>query len=409
VSEPTAVRRRLTSARSMEVRTLPAVAREQARMAWARIEQTIGPEVPPFCRWSWTDLWLTHFGDLVPHQFWIAERNGRVCGAVLVTRDVERRGPLPIRRLHLGTAGERPDESVFVEYNGLCAAAWDRHEFAAAIVAQADRTRRWDELVLDGFVADHAEAIGLAASGTQLPLSASPVLDLASDGRGLIATLPAKSVRALLRRSLRGMEPYETEWATTADSALEIMDDLQQLHQRRWRARGERGAFSSARKRAFHRALVASWLPAGRAAMFAVRRHGEVLGAVYGFVVGDTLQYYQGGFRTDLPSKIRPGYATHLLAAEAARQRGLRFYEFLAGEARYKDELATSRRYLVWATLPNRRPRARMIRAARAAKRVAGALVPGPHDRRPGLDSRQIQGLRREPRSSRRQWMATQK
>ena len=164
--------------------------------------------------------------------------------------------------------------------------------------------------------------------------------------------------------------PYETEWAEDVDSALRIFERLVELHQERWIARGEPGAFASKRFRAFHRALIERWLPQGRAVVFGVRQGDEIVAALYGFVMGDTLQNYQGGFRAFDSNKVRPGYAAHLLVAEAARERKLTSYEYLAGDHRYKTELSTGERTLVWAQLARRRPRAIAINTARRAKRL---------------------------------------
>jgi hypothetical protein len=82
-------------------------------------------------------------------------------------------------------------------------------------------------------------------------------------------------------------------------------------------------------------------------------------------------------------NKIRVGHAANMLFADAARQRGLRYYEYLAGDHRYKTELSTGERALVWATLSRRRPRAMAIRAARDAMRILQEATRGSARGRP--------------------------
>jgi CelD/BcsL family acetyltransferase involved in cellulose biosynthesis len=357
----------LPGAMDLVVRVLPSSARARAAEAWRRVEAN-APDVPPFARWDWTRLWLDHYGDAVPHEHVVVERAGVPCGAVLLTRSTRSRGPLSVRRLHLGTAGEPPNEGVFVEYNALCASSTDRDAVARALLSRLHRTGGWDELHLDGFDLAAAGPLLAAEPRWSVEQRGSRVLDLDGEPGDLVDALRSRSARAAVRRSLRGISPYTTEWAADGDRARAILDDLQRLHQQRWRARGQPGAFASARFRSFHRELVQRWVPEGRAVVFAVRQDGLTVAALYGFVVGATLQYYQGGFRAAGSNKVRTGYAAHLLLAAAARERGLTGYEYLAGDHRYKTELSTSERTLVWARLVRRRPRALALQAARRAR-----------------------------------------
>lgn len=353
----------VAGAGDLPVRVLPSSARARVGEVWRAVEAD-APDVPPFARWDWTRLWLDHYGDDVPHEYLVVERAGRPRGVALLTRSTRWAGPLPVRRLHLGTAGEPAGEGVFVEYNALCAHSAERAAVARAVLSHAHRRGGWDELRLDGF--DPGAAAPLLAAEPRLAVEqrCSPVLDLDRTPGDLVDALRSKSARAAVRRSVRGISPYETEWASDCERAYVILDDLERLHQQRWRARGQPGVFASARFRSFHRELVRRWLPEGRAVVFAVRRDGATVAALYGFVVGSTLQYYQGGFRISDDNKVRTGYAAHLLLARAARERGLTGYEYLAGDSRFKTELSTSQRSLVWATLTRRRPRALAISAA---------------------------------------------
>lgn len=360
----------------LALRVLPSTDRAGAGRAWTALEAADDADLPVFAGWAWTSTWLEHYGDAVEHQFLVAERDGQVCGVALLTRSTLRYGPLPVRRLHLGTAGA--PRGVFVEYNGLAARRPDRDAFARAVLEHAGRLPAWDELRLDGFDPAHAAAMVTAAPGFVLDPRASRVLDL-NPGvddpgvDGLVDTLGSRSTRSMVRRSLRGVSPFTTEWAADTDRALSILDDLERLHQARWVARGEAGSFASERFRSFHRAIIRRWMPEGRVAVFAVHSGGQVVGAVYGWVVGDTLQNYQGGFAAVESNKVRVGHATHVLFATEARARGLRHYEHLAGDSRYKTELSNDERHLVWATLVRRRPRAiavdRLRELGRAVRR----------------------------------------
>ena len=72
---------------------------------------------------SWLETWIEVFGDELSPRMFHCERDGAWLGACLLTERRERRGPVPVRCLHLHTAGEAPGEGVCVEYDQVLARA----------------------------------------------------------------------------------------------------------------------------------------------------------------------------------------------------------------------------------------------------------------------------------------------
>jgi CelD/BcsL family acetyltransferase involved in cellulose biosynthesis len=319
------------------------------------------------CSWTWTSTWLRHYADVVGHRFVLAENSGGPCGIALVAEQFAR-NPLRPPAIAIGTTGEPPGSSVFVERNRLLARPADRVEFAAALMAELYGDGRWQRLRLDGMVPEDAEALLRGTKPTSWQVEESPVADLlAGEGNDVLTALPT-SRRQRVRRVLRQMGVLETEWAETAEQALDILDELIVLHEARWRAEGKPGAFASPRFAAFHHDLIGQLAPAGRAGLFRVRRAGETIGCLYGLIDGRRLLFYQGGLRRYEENRLRPGIAAHALFMQACRDRGLAEYDFLAPTARYKRDLTARSETLVWAELE--RPGARLLaeRVARRAK-----------------------------------------
>jgi len=338
---------------------------------WQALEARVAPSAGLACGWTWTSAWLDHFGDIVPHRFLIAERDRVPVGAALLTEGVgRRRGPFAVRTLHVGTAGEPPDQSVYVEYNRLLTAAEDRADFARAVVAAVRRQPGWEELRLDGFAPDDAQAL-LAAEprlvATRLP---SPVMELdrvRATGGDVLDALRS-SVRWRIRRSLRALGPLDIEWAADTGTALEIFEELVHLHQARWVAAEHPGAFAHARVRAFHRSLIPRLMERGEVVLFRVRAGDATVGCLYSHVEHGRLLAYQSGFARTGDNRIKPGLTVHLLCMQACLQRGLQDYDLLAEADRYKRELATTEGELVWAHAPRLRPRPLVLHAVRQVR-----------------------------------------
>jgi hypothetical protein len=142
----------------VRVSWLSSAERAQAGRVWQALEERARP--PLAASWRWTETWLEHFGDLVPHRFAVAEASGTPVAIVLVSRGLgRRRAGVPIRTLRLGTAGEPGGESVFVERNGLLAVAEHRAALAHALMRLLQAERGWDELMLDGFTEEDASVL----------------------------------------------------------------------------------------------------------------------------------------------------------------------------------------------------------------------------------------------------------
>ena len=142
--------------------------------------------------------------------------------------------------------------------------------------------------------------------------ASSPFFDLAAAraaGHGAdVAAALRPGPRSRLRRTLRAFGPLHEEWAQDAESARAILDDLVVLHQARWTAGGEPGAFAEARVLAFHRDLVAALAGAAGVVLFRVRdAAGATIGCVYAFADAGTVLFYQGGFAVLDDNKRRPG------------------------------------------------------------------------------------------------------
>lgn len=356
-----------------------------ARM-WQDLERQIG-DGGLACSWVWTSTWLKHFGDVVSVRFAVGRRAGVVVGMALLTVGRGRwGGPLALRKLHIGTAGEPHRDTIWVEYNRLLAAPADKPAFAAALVATVAAEASWDEFALDGFAPEDAEPFFASSPAFTVRYAASPAFDLqgARDAGHSVLDGLRSTTRQRIRRSMRGFGTLRTEWAVTAGDGLAIFDELIHLHQLRWTAVGQRGAFASSRFTAFHRDLIPRLMALGTVVLFRVSNDTGTIGCLYSFIERGDLYFYQGGLAAYADNKLKPGLVTHALCMQACMERGLREYNFLAGEDRYKQELATLERQIVWATARRRTARtllarggewgigrAKVVRSAYRAARLA--------------------------------------
>jgi CelD/BcsL family acetyltransferase involved in cellulose biosynthesis len=173
-------------------------------------------------------------------------------------------------------------------------------------------------------------------------------------------------VQQRIRRSITGLGQVEGEWATSVDAGLEIFCELVGLHEERWRKAGQPGAFATTRIQAFHRALITELLPDRRTFLFRTSAQGQTVGCLYGFIERNRALFYQGGLAHFPDNRVKPGLVSHVLAMQECSDRGLTEYDFLAGDARYKHELANAEATLIWARVKFPTTRGRVLEAGRA-------------------------------------------
>jgi hypothetical protein len=347
------------------IRWLDASDSEEAGRIWQLLEQELEIDTVA-ASWDWTETWLQHYGDLVPHRFAVCEASEAPCAIALVTEGVgRRRGPFRVRSVHLGTAGEPPGESVFVEYNRLLSSSRHRDAFATALMRELRDEAGWHQLALDGFAPGDAAALLRAEPALRRQLEVCPVMELEAAGRGEngVLGLLRSGARRKVRRSLAELGEVTGEWATTPEEGVDILNELIELHQRRWEAAGEQGAFASPRFAGFHRDLVLRLLPRGAAILFRVRAADRTVGCLYHFAERGRALFYQSGLASYEDKRIAPGFVAFALCMQACLEHGLIEYDFLAGDSRYKRDLSNSSRELVWATAERPAWRWRMMDA----------------------------------------------
>ena len=327
---------------------------------WAELAQAATPSARFFLGPHWIETWMQIFGAQLRPRILVFRRDGAAAGICLVVSRRERRGPIPIRRLYLNAAGEDEADETCLEYNRLLCRPDDKLAVVEALGAWLAR-ETWDEFAAFAL----AEAMvpdALAACRVDRSEKSSYFVDLTAFPAtldGFLGVLSRNS-REQIRRSVKLYQQageIVLQSAATVDEGYAFLDQLAALHQTSWRARGQPGVFSSARFMAFHRALVARALPAGKILLLRVVAGGQPIGLLYGFREAGSFYFYQSGLAPSRDNRMKPGLVAHACAIAHCAAEGLKEYDFLAGDSQYKQSLSTGARSLTWLLWRRRGPR----------------------------------------------------
>lgn len=132
----------------------------------------------------------------------------------------------------------------------------------------------------------------------------------------------------------------------TEDELRRGFEVLIDLHQKRRRSLSQPGCFTSRRFTEFHREVAGRFLALGKLRLLWTELDERPMSADYGFVGGDTVYYYQGGFEPELASES-PGWVSLAVSLWLAIEEGYRNYDFLRGDESYKTSWQAVARPLV--------------------------------------------------------------
>lgn len=322
-----------------------------------------------FTSWSWIGAWLAA-GVGQPCMLVAARAGVQVVGLAVVTQG--RGGPWPrdVLALNQQTAGG----GFYIEYNDILVdRAWGDLARQAVLEAIAGGTLACDDFEIAGATPAAANAVAALDLALDSASRACPWVDFAKCGGSLDGYLAAlsRNTRGQIRRAQRlaaGAAGVTVHRAQTYADKVAALDELRRLHQATWRSRGKPGAFADEHFNLF----VSALLFAPGVELLHVGAGPRTVGVLLNFVHRGHVYAYQSGFAYDHDNRSKPGLVCHTAAIAESIALGRKGYHFMAGAARYKDQLATDTETLVWLTA--RRPGAgttvlQGLRGARALVR----------------------------------------
>ncbi|HYC14964.1 MAG TPA: GNAT family N-acetyltransferase, partial [Stellaceae bacterium] len=276
-----------SAASEIAVEIGPFASLRKTELLWRELETRADSSF--FLSWTWIGTWLEE-AEVKPAVI-VARSGGRLVGLGLLNSNRRGRLGLSWPALSLNEVGSAEQDCIMIEDNGFLA---ERGAEAGVMAACLDHLTAsepdWRELRLGGvpsMLLEHAARLGLP-----LRIEAarpSHYVDVsASTGEGALASMSANA-RQQVNRSLRlYRERGELilRASPTTEEALARFAELEQLHQRRWAAKGKPGAFDAPFFRSFHRALLTHGRAPGNADVLRITAGTQTVGLLYTFFHG---------------------------------------------------------------------------------------------------------------------------
>jgi CelD/BcsL family acetyltransferase involved in cellulose biosynthesis len=304
-----------------------------------------------FETFDWQYLWWRHYGRGRPLRLLLARSAGALVGILPLFVDVETVAiAAPVRLLRLvGTGGDTSPDDL-----GPVLAAGREREVAGALADAVLALPGWDVLLMSDLQPENAFRAALAARAAAAGLATRQ----GRSERIAYLALPASYESWLqslhrdrryrvrhIRKKLAAAHPARFfVWDDPATLAAGI-DTLVRLHLKRWRGRSE--SFSSPQYLAFHAALMAACLERDRLRLYCLEISGAIAAMYYFYRFRGRVYLMQSGFDPELAA-WKPGQVLLGHVVEHAIGERHEVLDFLRGDHRYKDELATGVRETVF-------------------------------------------------------------
>jgi CelD/BcsL family acetyltransferase involved in cellulose biosynthesis len=293
--------------------------------------------------WEWNDAWWRTFGS--GKRLFILEvtHKGNLVGL----------GPFYISH-HLGTPLRRLAfiGTGYADYLDIIAHDDHAQHVANAILRQLQETKTYDMADLQQ-LAPHAwlrENIPLNPMDSRFQatvrMEPCPYIPL-PDSWGTYAASLGKKMRSNIGyydRLLKRTFPDSDLSIAQQDDLNQEMNNLFDLHQKRWNARLLPGVLSGNKVRGFHRIIADRFQKNGWLRLHVLRINGKTEASLYCFCYRDKYYYYLGGFSPDM-SKYSLGTVLTARAIQQAINEECKEFDFLRGNEPYKYRWMPEERY----------------------------------------------------------------
>lgn len=307
-----------------------------------------------FRTFGWYSSWMRHVRpEARPFVLVAREADGTVVGLAPLCRAAHKDRWLPIDAVSL--AGREVVSGDFLD----CLAVPEKREqvLAATLDYLWELRSRWGLLLLGEVIesGDTHRAVEALARRRGLPFRVQeervcPCIELPTTFDEYLGTFSPKR-RHELRRQMRVLIEKSGAQVDVYSEAGDIQANLGlliQLHAGRWQRAKQSGNMG---RPGFAQFLndVSTAPPAGsRARLYVMRHNQQAVAALLIFYCGESALLYSMGWNPESEvAQLSPGIVLVAWSIRDAVENGIRYYDFLRGDEKYKSHLARSSRKTV--------------------------------------------------------------
>lgn len=289
-----------------------------------------------FLTWEWLTNWWRHYGDKRKFLLITISDGKKILAAVPLMSSMYKLYGLKLRKMEfIATPASDYHSFLLTE---------KKPEYVKMMLEYADHIApEWDCIELQE-VPENSETTRVLRTLSKEPLrleertqNLCPFIVLPSTLEDYLRRLGSNWRRNLRRWERKLKRNYKIDFKIHNDieTVNDAMETIFDLHQKRWQARKQPGAFSDQRFRDFHLDVARSFAEKGWLTLNFLTLNDEPVAAGYAFKYAQKLFCYLSGFDPHF-SEYHVGHLRHIYLIKYCIENGLEEYDFLRGVESYK-------------------------------------------------------------------------
>ncbi|MBU2924927.1 GNAT family N-acetyltransferase [Colwellia sp. 1_MG-2023] len=325
---------------------------EQLKKSWLRLESIASPSF--FLTWRWIGSWLEQIKNTSKLILVEATQNDRtVALGIFIEKDTTKYGLFKRKQWYLHRTGNDCKDQIWIENNTFLTTNENKDVIIQAI---------WQTLLSHY---NHVDEFIIAINNDQPSkeqLSCTNKYSIIKNNteNGYFITLDkintiddyfsslSKSTRKQLKRShtlLTQQNEFKFSVTIAPEQQTQILSKCQQWHIDKWKDTETPSGFTNPQFTGFHKNLIHSDHTTSNTVVASLMINNELYGCLYCFLNHNCAYFYLSALKPIADNRIKLGLSLHALFIQwlIENKPNIKKYDFLAGEARYKQSLSNQK------------------------------------------------------------------
>jgi len=332
---------------SLTVKLSPLPPLQQLATDWQRLHQQSHAEC--FLSWQWIGTWLQqvspHFTCLLLSVEETANENStNTIGLAILVKRSSGKGLLKKEQYFVHRTGDESFDQIWIENNNLLIKSGMEQPVTAAFWSYVHQhfKGRWQINIGMSHNNDSLRHHNASSPALHRELIDEPGYRIKLGGQTIDSYLQrlSKNSRYQLRRAIKAFQAVNGDFvvATSPRHQQELLQQGQAWHQQKWRNTPTPSGFDNPHFVDFHQQLISNGSCTLVAGLYLQQK---LEGVLYCLTDNTSVNFYLSALNPQADNKLKTGWLLHYKMLEWLMEQPYQYYDFLAGEARYKQSLGT--------------------------------------------------------------------
>ena len=305
-----------------------------------------------FIAWFWVKQWLAQ-KNLTTHNCLCIEvmlGQDTVGLALFGIKTKKVFWGLSLKQYYLHKSGNVKEDQTWIEHNTFLVHKDYEQPLTDEICQELAKIEQIDDIKIGLSSPRFINTLNFAGFKIRTELSSQGYLANLAECATLddYLTSLSKNTRSHIKRSIKLLNEQSPLRLVLAKNNVEkdnVLKNIADLHRIKWRSTVYGSGFDNPSFYKFHQGLIQEQLSQQNCRLYSLYQDDIALGHVYLLTQGDRWSFYLSALHFNADNRIKVGLVIHSLIIEQAIKEGITVYDFLAGEAQYKNSLSNAQPY----------------------------------------------------------------